>query len=79
MKVSACPNCKSKTLYRSEEMSSGGGHAPNYLPGLGKGFRSARFEIILCRDCGMTRFFATVESRRKVSDSKKWRRVVPSY
>ena len=33
--VSPCPNCGGRTLYRGPETSAGGGHAPNYLPGLG--------------------------------------------
>ena len=78
MKISPCPNCRGKTLYKSKETSSGGGHAPNYLPGLGKGLKSGRFEVVLCRDCGLARFFATSESLKKVSDSGKWSRVVPS-
>ena len=41
--VAPCPNCQGKTLYRSPEISSGGGHAPNYLPGLGRFVFSAKF------------------------------------
>ena len=78
MRISSCPNCNSKNLYKSKETSSGGGHAPNYLPGLGKGFKSARIEVVLCRDCGMARFFAAPEAKRRVSESKKWTRVVPT-
>jgi len=78
MKITPCPNCNGKTLYKSTETSSGGGHAPNYLPGLGKGWGSAKLNVILCRDCGLARFFASSEATRKVSDAKKWKRVVPT-
>lgn len=67
-----CPNCGSRALYRSREISSGGGHAPNYLPGLGRFLVSARFVLVVCRDCGLTRFFAQPAARAKLRDSKKW-------
>ena len=78
MKISPCPNCRGKSLFKSDEIGAGGGHAPNYLPGLAKGFRSAKFEVVVCRDCGLSRFFASSEAIKKLSDAKKWTRVVPT-
>jgi predicted nucleic-acid-binding Zn-ribbon protein len=68
----ACPNCGGRTLYRGPATSSGGGHAPNYLPGLGHFVFSARFVLVVCRDCGLTRFFAQPEARAKLKESGKW-------
>ena len=48
--LSACPNCGGTAHYRGPETSAGGGHAPNYLPGLGSFLRSARFTLVICRD-----------------------------
>jgi predicted nucleic-acid-binding Zn-ribbon protein len=73
--VKPCPECGSKTLYQGPQTSSGGGHAPNYLPGLGGFFSSAKFVLVVCRDCGLTRFYAQPEARAKLSDSKKWKAV----
>ena len=70
--IAPCPNCGSRAQYRSREVSSGGGHAPNYLPGLGSFWVSGRFTIVVCRDCGLTRFFAQPEAREKLGDSEKW-------
>ena len=75
MKVSPCPNCGTNNLYRSKLVSAGGGHAPNYLPGLGGFFSSGRFQLVLCRDCGLTRFFAGPEAREKLGESGKWERL----
>lgn len=75
MNVSPCPNCGSKNLYRSQAVSAGGGHAPNYLPGLGGFFRSERFHLVLCKDCGLTRFFARREATEKVSELTTWERL----
>jgi len=73
--LARCPNCESGDQYRCvRPVSAGGGHAPNFLPGLGSLFRSARFEIVVCRECGLTRWFASEEARRRLSESKRWKR-----
>lgn len=74
-RVAPCPNCGGAHLYKSVEVGAGGGHAPNYLPGLGSFLRTEKFELVLCRDCGLTRFFARPSARQKLSDSKKWKPV----
>jgi predicted nucleic-acid-binding Zn-ribbon protein len=73
--LSPCPGCGGRTLYRGPETSAGGGHAPNYLPGLGSFLRAARFTLVVCRDCGLTRFFASSEARARLRDSGKWKAV----
>jgi len=70
---SSCPGCGGRTLYRGPETSSGGGHAPNYLAGLGRFWRSARFTLLVCRDCGLTRFYASPEARAKLKESSRWK------
>jgi predicted nucleic-acid-binding Zn-ribbon protein len=74
-RITPCPNCGSAHLYKSPPVSSGGGHAPNFLPSLGGIFRSARFEVVVCRDCGLSRFFAVQDARGKLSAATKWRQV----
>jgi predicted nucleic-acid-binding Zn-ribbon protein len=59
-------------VYASEEVSAGGGYAPNYLPGLGNFFSSAKFTVFVCKDCGLTRFFVSKEALGKLPDSGKW-------
>ena len=73
--VAPCPNCGSRTLYRGPATSSGGGHAPNYLSGLGHFVFSARFVLVVCRDCGLARFFAQPEARAKLKESEKWKAI----
>ena len=74
-RVAPCPNCQGNDLFRSPEIGAGGGHAPNYLPGLGGFFVSEKFVLVVCRDCGLTRFFARPGARAKLSQAKKWKRV----
>ena len=73
--ISPCPNCGGKSLYRSKLVSAGGGHAPNFLPGLGSFFSAEKFHIVLCKDCGLTRFFARAQATAKLLQSSKWSRV----
>ncbi len=73
MAYSACPNCGSTRLYKCRKpVSAGGGHAPDYLPGLGKFLTAANYDVVLCSDCGLTRYFASREALEKLRDSKKW-------
>ena len=73
--VGPCPNCGGRTLYRGPDTSAGGGHAPNYLPGLGSFLRTARFTLVVCRDCGLTRFFVSPEARQKLKESTRWKSI----
>ena len=72
-KLSPCPNCGSRVLYRSKEVFAGGGHAPNFLPGLGTFWAAERFHLVICKECGLTRFFARREATAKLPDSKEWK------
>lgn len=74
-RIAPCPNCGSGNLYESRQVSAGGGQAPNYLPGLGGMFRSERFILVVCGDCGLTRFFARPEATSKLAASTKWQKV----
>ena len=75
-----CPECGQKNLYVTEA-NSGGGHAPNYLPGLGRFIGTAKFDIVVCADCGLTRFFASRHARGRLDSAKHfwgdkiWRRL----
>ena len=74
-KMSTCPECGNSNVYAGGEVSAGGGYAPNYLPGLGTFFSSAKFTVLVCRDCGLTRFFASKEALGKLPDSGKWHKL----
>ncbi len=75
-RLSPCPNCGGGNLYQSRKtVGGGGGYAPNYLPGLGSLFQAGRFRMVICRDCGLTRFFAERNATDRLADSSKWERV----
>ena len=72
----ACPECGGRDLYQTEKpIDASGGHGPNLLPGLGRFFQGGKMTVVACADCGAMRLFADDESRRKLRDAKKWRRV----
>jgi predicted nucleic-acid-binding Zn-ribbon protein len=75
MDQETCPECGKRNLFRSVEVSAGGGYAPNYLPGLGNFFASAKFTLVVCQDCGLTRHYADKEARAKLAASTKWNRL----
>jgi len=56
MTISPCPNCAGSNLYRSVHTTPATGlFGPNLLPKLPMG----RFRVIVCKDCGLTRLFAS--------------------
>ena len=77
--VTPCPNCQGRTLCAGPETGSGAGqHGPDYLNGLGGIFKAARLTVVVCRDCGLMRFFAGPKATAKLKESTKWRAVTPS-
>lgn len=75
LKKSSCPECGQSHLYASGEVSAGGGYAPNYLPGLGSFLSVAKFTVVVCQDCGLTRFFAAQTALDKLAETSKWHKV----
>lgn len=69
-----CPECGSRELFAPRKPVSAGGHDPNLLPGLGKWYEAAKFELVVCADCGLTRYYAERAAREKLGKSAKWRR-----
>jgi predicted nucleic-acid-binding Zn-ribbon protein len=70
-----CPNCGSESVYESEEVPAVGAYSPDLLPGLGNAIHRAKFRLVVCEACGLTRFFAGFEATSKLSSSSKWRKL----
>ena len=69
-----CPECSSENL-RVTFTKSGGPYGPLFLPGLGSFLAPAQFRVVLCGDCGLTRFFAEPTALAKLAKSRAWRGV----
>lgn len=63
-KASPCPECQGTKLWMTK-IPSGGGHGPRMLPGLGSWFMFAEFRLVLCEECGLTRFFCRQTSSQE--------------
>ena len=66
-----CPECGAESLYWTSTYS-GGGHGPLLLPQLGTFWRPAEFDVLVCADCGLTRFYAHKEARLKLPTASNW-------
>ena len=69
-----CLNCGSDSLYVARA-GSGGGYAPQFLPGLGSFLHSAYFHLVACSDCGYVQFFMDENAKTKLTQSKKWEKI----
>ena len=72
--MKACPECGSNKVYRYKKpIESAGAYGPVLLPKLNPGFLStAKMVVVVCKDCGLIRFYATEEAREKLGDSEHW-------
>jgi predicted nucleic-acid-binding Zn-ribbon protein len=73
MGVSPCSNCGSSDL-RSTATDAIGSVAENLLPGASGLFRPAKFDVVVCCNCGLTRLFAHREAIDKLANSALWER-----
>jgi predicted nucleic-acid-binding Zn-ribbon protein len=70
----SCLECGGATYFHMSAYA-GGGHGPYFLPGLGGFLRMARFKIVVCGDCWLTRFYAEPDAVARLSRSKQWSRL----
>lgn len=74
-----CPECGAESLHRTTT-NSGGGYGPVLLPGLerpiswGTFFSGtfAQLTVVVCAECGLTRFYADAEARAKLPQATGW-------
>jgi predicted nucleic-acid-binding Zn-ribbon protein len=71
---SVCPHCSGTELYK-RRLGSGGGHGPYLLAGLGRLMHFAEFDVVVCANCGLTRFFAEPEARQNLRSNTHWKHV----
>lgn len=75
MTIKPCPNCDDRELYQTTVPSAASDGSQKFLPGLGRWFAAATFTVVVCRNCGLTRFFAAPEATAKLPKSKQWRAI----
>ena len=75
MRVTPCPNCASDDL-RATTADASSHFGPDLLPGTRGIFGQNTFEVVVCCNCGLTRFFASHEDVEKLLKSALWHRYV---
>ena len=65
MNKKVCRNCGSSNLHKAV-VSAGGGTSPSLLPV--SSLHGAKFENVICSDCGLTEWFVSAEHRYLVKD-----------
>jgi predicted nucleic-acid-binding Zn-ribbon protein len=70
-----CPTCGSDELYANRISSAGSRHGIRLLPGLGSFLHYAELNVVLCANCGLTRFFAEPSACEKVKSAPEWKRL----
>ena len=66
-----CPECGSGNL-RQTATASAGAYGPVLLLGLGGFLHSAQLRVVVCADCGLTRFYADAAALAKLPTSSRW-------
>lgn len=69
-----CPECGGSNLYQTTTASTGL-YGPALLPGLGGFFRTPNFHVVVCADCGLSRFYADSTARAKLAATSRWFRL----
>jgi hypothetical protein len=64
MKVAPCPNCTSDDL-RTTTADASNNVGLDLLPGAHGIFNRSTFEVVVCCNCGLTRFFASRQRLRR--------------
>jgi hypothetical protein len=69
--VNKCLICSSSSLLCAETGSSGG-YGPILLPGTGS-FKPAKFNVVVCSNCGFVHWFVRSQDIDKVRKSRKFK------
>jgi transcriptional regulator with XRE-family HTH domain len=76
LSMSPCPHCGSDEVFESERLIDTTTIGGELLPKLASGaFSSAKMRAVVCRHCGLLRYFVDEGARDKLTSSKHWRRV----
>ena len=58
--------------FGSQQLTQSAISGRNLLPGAGGVFHLAKFDVVVCCSCGLTRFFAPREAVDKLAKSALW-------
>lgn len=67
-----CTQCGSENQIFRPNVEAWGAYGPNLLPDGGGLITQPRFHVVVCKDCGFIRFFATEKTLQRIASSKRW-------
>ena len=71
-----CPECDGTELYVHGDISTRGGYGPDLLPGTSGLFTTAKMKAVVCKDCGLVRFYAQRDTLAKLTADHGWQRMM---
>lgn len=70
-----CPECSGTDLFARSDVVVRGGYGPDLLPGTSGVFSSAKVTAVVCKGCGLMRYYASRESLAKINAKNGWHRL----
>lgn len=67
-----CPECGSNNLYTQGGIAARGGYGPDLLPGASGMLVSAKMRVVVCKGCGLMRFYASPDALKRVTKENDW-------
>ena len=67
-----CPECNGTRLYAHGDIRARGGYGPDLLPGAGGVFIAAKMKAVVCKDCGLIRFYADRKALERIDGDDGW-------
>ncbi len=72
-----CPECDSTDLLVQNGIDTRGGYGPDLLPGASGVFASGKMRVVVCKNCGLIRYFASKEALSKIAAKDgRWDRLL---
>jgi predicted nucleic-acid-binding Zn-ribbon protein len=70
-----CTQCGSHNQLFHPNVDAMGAYGPNLVPGGGGLITQPKIHVVVCKDCGFIRFFATEKTLERITNSKRWERL----
>ena len=71
----SCPECGSNDLYSHGGIDVRGGYGPDLLPGTSGVFVGAKMRAVVCKNCGLVRYYASTEALSKITRQNGWNKL----
>lgn len=70
-----CPECGSGQLMSRGDITAAGGYGPDLLPGTSRMLSWPKMRAVVCKDCGLLRYYVQRETLARVTEANGWRRL----